>query len=850
MNINNKFIKLALPNNIKMIYSGEAERLLSNRGGTVDERIMDCYSDFQKKIYSEQWCKKVFDLINDITSMDKDVIKFVTNISKYQEMKSIVDDVSNAFKYANHLEELITEYEKNVKKTIDSYLANAYKCFFDLQNNMTKFFDVKKYYQHICLVDSMFSTRFLNYLENSAKTNRDNIAKYKSIIVEFLNISDKYFAGIKLSIEINELFNANKTLLDNVYKLNLSSNDKFYNYLKTNSNATTDLLNIFKKVDSLNQTNSNISDACKDQIAISNLKSLNNYRDTLLPLINQKDIVLCEMGIKDLLLNYNKKYQSKVNDYMQNLACSELQLMESIFQDEKGFLTCIDKMKEIIDYGEKNSSLLTNKDLKSTIQKIKNDCDKLNAAYKNKAIYNDAFAIDKEILTVIKDPQIIRTVTEMRKIKSNYKDNAYNYYSTSRNLSSRINLKYVEEKVNKLNAKITTKNKDYIKNKNIISGLIAEIHFINELERVSEYYDFMVEAPKTNNIYLTYDKYKKLDEDLKKRPFTHLSFPLTLDWNKLGTTLYNAYSKERKAEQAKAKRQKTLKAIGKVLLFPFIAIWYGLKYLGIGIFNLFKLIGLGFVAVFKGIRRVIRGIFRGLGHVFNNRGVIMLILAIVPILTTISLFFNLHIIPSGKVHYVLLGIFNVIVWIVTIIGAFKNSDEDDNKVGHIILSVILILLPITLIGFSQQLRLNIYIDLFIGVGLIIVASCANMYQCDVTPSGYNVFVFSTLAFIVGTVILNAIMHSLCHSIVLYVFYYIILTAIMFAVLVSAIVYYDAGFDEIIGTIVFYAGAIVISLAFLCFALTTKDASYLWGAIPGVIIGLIVALWGFIVECDQ
>lgn len=432
--------------------------------------------------------------------------------------------------------------------------------------------------------------------------------------------------------------------------------------------------------------------------------------------------------------------------------------------------------------------------------------------------------------------EIDRTYAKLLKqtnaILDEYKKNPIKIFESHTIKLDNLELATISANLKTFSKRITSLNSNYISNQSILEEFKQKFAQLNKINNFIPYYEFIKKYNAKTSLSELVGKFDWLDGD---SIVDSLDFPFSEEWKKIKKEFYEYEKRVNKKAHKKAAAAKARRGFVNVITFPFKVIFFPFK-------MLFKLIAL----IFIGIGKLFGGLF---SLITENHGMKVVFTSIISICLIVLAFVG--IIPLFKysqAYLIITALATIAISIISIVGAFNNSS--DLNAPQIILNTIQPLMPMFFMFCGNLFKVNMLMLILGCIGFIVtsIIFTYNAHRCD-EQGYYFCVIFNNLVNII-MVIIHSVMKGLCDAKTMYVFFYILMIAmeIYLIFLIFHEGYYY--FDGLLPIILYYVGAILMIAAFLCFALAARNKSFLWGAIPGVIISLVVELWGFAEEVDQ
>lgn len=427
--------------------------------------------------------------------------------------------------------------------------------------------------------------------------------------------------------------------------------------------------------------------------------------------------------------------------------------------------------------------------------------------------------------------EIDRTYAKLLKqadaILNEYKKNPKSIFEGHTIKLDNLELETITSNSKTFSKRITYNNTNYISNKAIFDEFLQKLDQLVKIKSFIAYYEFIKKYRAQTSLSELVGQFDSLN---KAYAVNSSDFPFSEEWKKIQKAFYEYKQKEDKKKRKKKAAANAKRRFINVITFPFKLIIFPFK-------MLFKLIWLIFVGIGKLFMFAVEN--HGMKVVFTS--LISICLMVLAFLGVIPLF------RYSQPYLVIIAITTIVVSIMSIVGAFKNTD--DLTGFQILLNALQPLMPMFFMFCGNIFKINILMLILCCIGFILTSAIFlyDAYECD-EPGYYTCIILNNLTNIL-MVIIHSVMKGLCDAKAMYVFFYILMIAMELYLIFLIFHNCEYEFDALSPIIVYYIGAIIMIFAFLCFALAAGNKSFLWAAIPGVIISLLVEMWGFAIEVD-
>lgn len=427
--------------------------------------------------------------------------------------------------------------------------------------------------------------------------------------------------------------------------------------------------------------------------------------------------------------------------------------------------------------------------------------------------------------------EIDRTYAKLLKqadaILNEYKKNPKSIFEGHTIKLDNLELETITSNSKTFSKRITYNNTNYISNKAIFDEFLQKLDQLVKIKSFIAYYEFIKKYKAQTSLSELVGQFDSLN---KAYAVNSSDFPFSEEWKKIQKAFYEYKQKEDKKKRKKKAAANAKRRFINVITFPFKLIIFPFK-------MLFKLIRLIFVGIGKLFMFAVEN--HGMKVVFTS--LISICLMVLAFLGVIPLF------RYSQPYLVIIAITTIVVSIMSIVGAFKNTD--DLTGFQILLNTLQPLMPMFFMFCGNIFKINILMLILCCIGFILTSAIFlyDAYECD-EPGYYTCIILNNLTNIL-MVIIHSVMKGLCDAKAMYVFFYILMIAMELYLIFLIFHNCEYEFDALSPIIVYYIGAIIMIFAFLCFALAAGNKSFLWAAIPGVIISLLVEMWGFAIEVD-
>lgn len=427
--------------------------------------------------------------------------------------------------------------------------------------------------------------------------------------------------------------------------------------------------------------------------------------------------------------------------------------------------------------------------------------------------------------------EIDRTYAKLLKqadaILNEYKKNPKSIFEGHTIKLDNLELETITSNSKTFSKRITYSNTNYISNKAIFDEFLQKLDQLVKIKSFIAYYEFIKKYQAQTSLSELVGQFDSLD---KAYAVNSSDFPFSEEWKKIKKAFYEYKQKEDKKKRKKKAAANAKRRFINAITFPFKLVIFPFK-------MLFKLIWLIFVGIGKLFMFAVEN--HGMKVVFTS--LISICLMVLAFLGVIPLF------RYSQPYLVIIAITTIVVSIMSIVGAFKNTD--DLTGFQVLLNALQPLMPMFFMFCGNIFKINILMLILCCIGFILTSAIFlyDAYECD-EPGYYTCIILNNLTNIL-MVIIHSVMKGLCDAKAMYVFFYILMIAMELYLIFLIFHNCEYEFDALSPIIVYYIGAIIMIFAFLCFALAAGNKSFLWAAIPGVIISLVVEMWGFAIEVD-
>ncbi len=823
MQLNKEFAKLKLPSTIKELYSSESSRRRMVKGSSFDERIEICYATVQNKNYTKEWCADVKLLVDDISKAEAAIVKCIKKMQEFNEMKSMVNYVVKALQFSETVKSIKSTYLTAINKYDQVYSKNAYDCYVALKTNSKDIDELTAFVQAVSDVSSSASDAILKYLTSEILKLYHDELTLAITMRKILSVADKYFKAIDFADDIDILYEeyieyARLGLAE--YK---KSENALYQKMKKDANLDHQITEFCKSTKPLAKQKTSVDENLVRADSLKKAKEIFGCYNTLLGVVNSRDMAFLKIDFEKNFGDFKNKHLAIINNYLNLYKESITDFYVKYKGESQKVDESLQKAAELGKQFDKIGSANFNTDISKQMEKIKN-------AYTAVASYLTEKV--KALKAIELNEEIESDYSEYLKLASNI-HKQFNKKPDSVCCNERIlvgNL-YVDDLVTKLSKtmkKITKDSQKFISNMDILTDLNEELACLLEIQSLYPYYQFIKAYPYKKNTERYYTDFIDLNKDLNNRRFKYIVFPFNDKWKDVTKVLERYDKKQVRKRVKKYRRKKALRTFLAIIFFPITII----------------------VLLFKLLRKLVRGIFSGMAEC---PFIYPIISSVVTIGLTVLAFLGFYKFTTFTDFYrTNLAVIVLAVSIITVVGVIKNRDDYDYfdcPVVYLILSIVVTLLPLSLIFLKDLLRINVFMEIF--AGMVMILSAVKILTCD-DSSDDEAIAYILTQFILGisAIVAHAIMRRICDATVMYVFFYILLVLMEIYLLCILVKRSLDGWGNLKPIIIYGVGALIMIVAFLCFGLAALSKSYLWYAIPGVLVALGIELWGFCIEVDD
>ena len=716
-------------------------------------------------------------------------------------------------KLPTRVKEIYTKESDSRRKlagmSLDDQIYSCYRTF--ITNNFT--------YAWCDSVDLLVKT-----VSNADKTVLNKLTRLK----EYNEIKSSYLdirAALDFIIEINSIADRYGLLAIKYEKISKDALFECYEELCNSSGDTTKIKNFVNKMTdlALKATPSTLKRLNKSQL---------DYYNKLLELSKNLNVIVSNLPLAKQGVSFKSDVEKVYSAYINVINSCVIEAKKSTLDYYKLLKKDGNADKKVTEFSAKVDELNKSKakvNLNYIDQTTKKHYDEM--VEKSNLLQSKAGQRVYAFQGIEASYEIDRTYAKLLKqadaILNEYKKNPKSIFEGHTIKLDNLELETITSNSKTFSKRITYNNTNYISNKAIFDEFLQKLDQLVKIKSFIAYYEFIKKYKAQTSLSELVGQFDSLN---KAYAVNSSDFPFSEEWKKIQKAFYEYKQKEDKKKRKKKAAANAKRRFINVITFPFKLIIFPFK-------MLFKLICLMFVGIGKLFMFAAEN--HGMKVVFTS--LISICLMVLAFLGVIPLF------RYSQPYLVIIAITTIVVSIMSIVGAFKNTD--DLTGFQILLNALQPLMPMFFMFCGNIFKINILMLILCCIGFILTSAIFlyDAYECD-EPGYYTCIILNNLTNIL-MVIIHSVMKGLCDAKAMYVFFYILMIAMELYLIFLIFHNCEYEFDALSPIIVYYIGAIIMIFAFLCFALAAGNKSFLWAAIPGVIISLLVEMWGFAIEVD-